>query len=87
MSYEILGESETALHIRILLPHVESLPESDQQRIMFLLLDSAVGEYDVAMSIGHIEHQMLRPGETTSAKSLSQLAAEIDTRFARGPQH
>ena len=87
VNYEILGESETALDIRIFLPHVEALPESDQGQIMFLLLDSTLGENDVATSIGCIEHRMLDPGEISPGKPLSVLAAEIDARSGRGLRH
>jgi hypothetical protein len=85
--YEILGESEVVVDIKILLPHLELLPETDQRQITFLLLDTTLGEYDVATRIGYIEHRMLLPGEMSSAKPLSLLAVEIDDRFKPGVQH
>lgn len=87
VTHEVLSERETALNVRIFLPYVEAMPESDQKQIMFLLLDSALGEYDVATSIGYIEHRMLHPGEISPGKPLSVLAAEIDARSGRGMRH
>lgn len=53
---------------------------------LFLLLDATLGEYDVATRIGCIEFEDC-PSEPAAAgfKPLSELAGEVDARFATAP--
>ena len=54
---------------------VEGLDEDQLDALAFMLLDMALGEYDVAMGLGTVD---VATGRPTSAKPLGQLAEEFD---------
>ena len=59
---------------------VDGLDEDQLDALTFILLDMALGEYDVATGLGTIEVEM---GRSTAAKPLSELAGEFDAFHAR----
>ena len=54
---------------------VEGLEDDELDAMAFILLDMALGEYDVATGLGGIE---VATGSPTNAKPLTELAAEFD---------
>ena len=58
---------------------VGGLDEDQLDAMAFILLDMALGEYDVATGLGAVE---VATGRPTAAKPLSELAAEFDAYHA-----
>lgn len=81
-AYVSQPDQDGKLDIWVFLPLPEDVPEQDTGQVGFILLDTTLGEYDVATSLGGISfHRMADAPE--DAKPLSDLVAEVDALNVR----
>lgn len=73
---------EGLLHLRLYMP--SDLPEGDHGLVGFLMLDQALGEYDVMTGVGEVE--FVGEEAPPAAQPLSALTAQFDA-FKRTTKH